>query len=284
MICDRYTSVDASFQGPGDGSIATSTVDVTSYVRDVLAGVADDYGWVVQASNESTSDARINMNSSEDDDPLYLDVTVSDYVIATASGTNLTDDITMKDGWNIGGDYTSCYIGVHGNGSVYRSAIRFDIDSLDLDGWVVTNAVLSIHVQLANDAYSQTTFNLHRLRRHFVEEDFATGGALCTWDNYDATHSWATAGADNTSLDRYAAVDTSFTGPDTDSYVEIEINVTDYVLDVVNGRVDDLGWLIKSANESSTGTLVMFRSSEHADVPTLEIAARPPQGTIVVVR
>ncbi len=89
-----------------------------------------------------------------------------------------------------------------------------------------------------------------------------------TWEDYNSTDAWTTAGGDYTTLTDTQTFDSS----DLDSWVTY--NVTSNVQEFADNKSSNFGWTILDSVEGTTETRRYYRSSEHTTLserPRLEI-------------
>lgn len=216
----------------------------------------------------------------------------------TLSGTSQCDDLTMRSGWVVAGNSTLNYVGMYTNGNPSRTALRFAVaaNTSGLKASQITSATISLNVAIASTSYIAGTYDMYRLRRDFNEDSFTSGVISTTRYSWlDASLGaasdgsqdvlWGTPGADSTTTDRYDTVDATFASSST-SYVLTNIDVTQYVKDVLNGAAD-LGWIIKASVENpATLNSMKFRATEYASggpVMTIEYSAIPEPMTIMLL-
>lgn len=134
-------------------------------------------------------------------------------------------------------------------------------------GVLVDSASLSFYVTEA----TEHAFNLYSLRRNW-------GESTATWNSYNGTNNWTTAGAQDTSSDRYStnlwdAVANTFTST---GEVTIDMNSAgvDVIQDWIDGSVDNYGLTIQGYNQSTTSDYWTVASKENISEykpPTLNI-------------
>jgi RHS repeat-associated protein len=136
-------------------------------------------------------------------------------------------------------------VGVSG-GNVERSLVHFGGLNTDLP---VDAQVLSADLDLPVDSLSgSVTLNAYPLTR-------AYSNSAATWDSYDGTHSWTTAGGDYASTPTVSGV--------VPSSGDFDVNVpTATVQAWVDGGQANDGFLLKASNESSGTNLAGFDPSD----------------------
>lgn len=153
---------------------------------------------------------------------------------------------------------------------IFRSLIYFDLSSIPSDAHIVS-ATLSLWLAEAGNRYAANnrTIQLYRVKREWIEgtriaawsDEPATG---CTWNRYDLTNTWTTAGCDDTTNDREATSIGSHAMLTTDaanSQHDFALSVA-AVQEWVRGAVDNNG-LIAIA-DTETDDAYSFCSSDHA--------------------
>lgn len=152
-------------------------------------------------------------------------------------------------------------------GSARRAIIKFDISSIPASS-VISSATLTL-----NTAIGLTTdqLSLHRITQAWTE-----GGS--TWNTYNGTNNWSTAGGD------YDAVaDATATPSATTAGTDVTFTVTTLIQELVDGTTNN-GFLIKLTSETGNTKGVSFDSSTVAtstDRPKLEITYEPPVPGII---
>lgn len=136
---------------------------------------------------------------------------------------------------------------------VYRGLFKFDMSGIPSSGETVTSATLSLWTvsDLANNA---RTFRVYRVKRNWTH-------AGATWDTYDGTNNWGTAGC-AAATDR----DTTDIGSRSMSATESALTQCDFPLDttaiqeMVSGAVSNYGFIVIADTESDDAYL--FKSAE----------------------
>ena len=188
----------------------------------------------------------------KDPDTTVIDATLRKTSSTTNSGASTTMQLGDPNG---------------GASDTERIAIKFDTSSID-SATTVSSAVLSLYEEFAENGGPGFTIVV-KLRRDWVEGD-GTGGSGVTWDSYDGSSNWTTAGADDTTDDVYTITSTSLTldGTSANGYVSWP-STAQMVTDVqgfIDGSLPNKGWKIYGANEESgaSSTHSRFRSSDFA--------------------
>ncbi len=94
------------------------------------------------------------------------------------------------------------------NGKLNRALLQFDLSSLPA-GATINSATLSLYVKDVKDG--DVTINAHRVTQAWVEGSGADPADGVTWDTYDGTNTWATAGGDYDA----SSLDSTFLAKDT---------------------------------------------------------------------
>ena len=123
----------------------------------------------------------------------------------------------------------------------------------------VTDASLSFYVTTGQTAY---TYNLYNLRRAWIEgtSNDASSTTSVTWNKYDGVNNWGTAGAANTTSDRYAdnlwnAVATDFGGTGHQTFTLNSLGVA-VVQGWITGSLNNYGLTIQNYSGTSTGSWI----------------------------
>jgi hypothetical protein len=152
---------------------------------------------------------------------------------------------------------------------IWRTLLRFDVsifaNATDLASATLTLVNLqTIPVNIAN------TFKIKRLTQPAWQE------ANATWNKYDATHNWTTAGGDVTNV--LAVTATLAHAGDN-----LTADISNLILDAINNRGGWLNLIIQRTAETSAQDNAEFGSSEEstqANRPSLVVDWTPAQGFI----
>jgi hypothetical protein len=160
-----------------------------------------------------------------------------------------------------------------------RILIKFSLAAIPA-GSVINSAVLSLYID-SDLASNARDINVYRLLRAWTE-------AGATWNKYDGTNDWGTAGAGNTSNDREAANIGSTniaSDPATDFEVQITLTASKIQEMLNNGIFTNNGFLLQMSTEDND--YHSFRSSEYAvdttKIPKLVISYTPPEGGVYLI-
>ena len=163
---------------------------------------------------------------------------------------------------------------------LFRSAMVFDLSSIPA-GSTVSTAVLTMTLSAAGSFRSSNNriMRAYRLRRGF------TSGM--TWNKYDGTNLWSTAGASNTTTDR-EATDVGSLTTDTTWLIDTAHNfnlTASAVEDWINGDFTNNGILLQMDTESSDRYHWYNRGAvTEADRPTLVVTYElPPSSPLMTM-
>jgi RHS repeat-associated protein len=158
-------------------------------------------------------------------------------------------------------------IGSEGGGDTDRSLLRFDLSGVLPSDAVVLNADLGLlQVDTSSSSHAQQ-LEVHRLTRAFT--------SAVTWNKYDGTNAWTTAGGDYD-----AAVAATATAPATNGWVDWF--PTRLVQGWVDGSIPNYGVAVKATDET-TGYDSIFFSTEGtitSQQPELDIIWAPRTGRL----
>ncbi len=130
----------------------------------------------------------------------------------------------------------------------------WDVSGID-SGSTVSAASLSFYVT-DSSAYA---FSLYNLRR-------AWGENTATWNTYDGSNAWGTAGAANTSTDRYSTnlwdAGTSAFGASGSVTLDLNAGGVAVVQDWIDGDLPNYGMTIQGYNQASSADYWIVASSE----------------------
>ena len=144
---------------------------------------------------------------------------------------------------------TTLRVGPYGGASqvMYRTAFHFDCSTLN----AANSHVLALYVANVWGTCSAKTYRISRM----TQTGWTEAGA--TWNKYDGTTAWASAGGDYTDT---GAVD--FNGVDSAGQW-IEIDISTLVVDAINNRSNALHILIRDTSETGS-TLMELRSTRYS--------------------
>jgi RHS repeat-associated protein len=202
--------------------------------------------------------------------PVTVDPTIS-YIENTAdtrlhqSGANLDCYVRDGDGANnnlCGG--TQILVGWDGL-TQRRSMLRFDVQNSLPKGIHILDAELGLYL-LDTDNASSATVNLNRITRSGW-----TGGA--TWNKYDGTNAWTTAGGD---FDSTVAASNTV----TDTVGWFKWFPRQLVQGWIDGSIQNNGVVVKEATERSINNRFYFNSSQapFTQLPYLDVVYEPQTG------
>lgn len=157
---------------------------------------------------------------------------ISDNTGATFSGTNDTYLLETSPTVNFGSG-TTIIVKAWTTNDRTHSVIKFTGLSSVPSGGTVTNAKIRLYCQtIANDPFEVPTVNAYALRRDFVE-------AQATWNVYQTSSNWGTAGALDTATDYNNSLLGSVLVDIENAYYEISgTAVNTYVQNILNGTTD----------------------------------------------
>jgi hypothetical protein len=143
------------------------------------------------------------------------------------------------------------------------SLIKFDVSSIPADATVTSSKIIvTCRTGTASD-----TVQLHRVLLPWTE-----GGA--TWNTYDGTNSWGTAGAGSTESDYNDTLLGTLTWTAVDDQIEAGLDIT-VIQSWINGLYSNYGFRISPV----TGNTLTFHSEESATPafrPLLEVSYTTP--------
>lgn len=178
----------------------------------------------------------------------------------TISGTTDITDTLLDQGSptvNSGGD---AVWGVGNIPATYRTLIKFSLANIPA-GSTINSATFSFFEELNTYAINTRTLSCYRVLRAWTE-----GGA--TWNKFDGSTDWGTAGCANTTTDREAAAIGSVSIPSGSAVgTEFQVSLTaSAVEEWLDGVLANNGLLLQVATESQDFN--RFYSSEESGQPT----------------
>ncbi len=191
--------------------------------------------------------------------PIVLDPTLTLQPDATAGLDTWLWSSSPTANW---GTYHELWIGRDASAVLTHALMKFDLSSLD--GTETFSAVTFTLVGATADFTVPTTLSVYRALRTWTE-----GGA--TWNTYDGTNNWGTAGAEHTTSDREATTIGAYAIPSggNPGTLNIALSPTSKAaLDAGNG------WVLRLTETDSSGDRRIFHSSDEATAgsrPTLVI-------------
>lgn len=153
---------------------------------------------------------------------------------------------------------------------IRRGLMKFDLSSIP-SGSTITAVTLRLYDIGLNLATNTRTMRCYRCLRNW-------GETTVTWNKYDGTNAWGTAGADNTTSDREAGDigNISMPGTEVAGYVDITITAS-AIQDWLTGAVTNYGFVVRMDTE--TDDLHRFNGSEAgAFSPELVVTYDLPSG------
>jgi hypothetical protein len=252
------------------GTVATTTV----YVR-------------LYSTTESSFSGNITHTSTG---ATEVDKAVSGVVSNSGTMNLIASEDTYMSSVNTTYNYGSVDLfKVSSQSSTNRGAlIKWDFSGIP-SGATVTSANLTFYVSSS----ASQTYNLYNMRRSWVEGTLTTGATSTTstnWTTYDGANTWGTAGAANTTSDRY---NTNLWGAGTSSFSSTGSKTIDLNTDGIavlqgwiNGSIPNYGMTIQNYSGSTTANDLQISSSENATTanrPTLNITySLSSEPTIIV--
>ena len=147
-------------------------------------------------------------------------------------------------------------------GSVDRSVVKFDLSSLPTDAAILS---AGLDANCATSAHTQD-LEVHRLTRAFTSS--------VTWNKYDGTNAWTSAGGD---FDSSVAATTTASA----SCDQLHWYVTKLVAQWVNGAQTNYGVLLKATNETTGYDTVLQSEEGNSDLgPELDVVWAPRTGRL----
>lgn len=177
------------------------------------------------------------------------------------------------------GNGTLLYAGeTNGAVATSRTLIRFnDLTNLPRRA-VIDSAILWLCIQ--DDASSNArTYEVYRVIRNWVAGD-GSAGSGATWNTYDGTNNWSTAGCGNSTTDYDGSVvlaSASLSASEAlGTMIPFSLNTSE-IQKFVDGTYNNYGFLIKAQTEAND--MYVFYSADHATVtlaPLLEVTYHVP--------
>lgn len=152
-----------------------------------------------------------------------------------------------------------------GGTQVRRSLLKFDLSSIPTNA-VVTSAILTVTDNGFDGATNDRVMSAYRVLRVWTS-------AGVTWNKFDGSSDWGTAGCSNTTSDREAAGIGTVSMPGTEVAQDYNITLTaSKVQEWISGALTNNGIILQMATE--TDDLHRFYSLEYTtagDRPVLTI-------------
>jgi hypothetical protein len=141
--------------------------------------------------------------------------------------------------------------------SLWNGLVGFDFSSLVAMGITsVSSAILRLYIG-ADFATATSTLSVYRMIRTGVTE---TG---CTWNTYNGTNAWGTAGCNNTTTDREAAnIGSVARGTADTGWHEISLN-TAKILEILNGTYTNPLLFLKDGNTIANPSTYYYETHEN---------------------
>lgn len=166
------------------------------------------------------------------------------------------DTVMISDGADTNyGTSGSIHAGeAYGQTSKRRSLIKFDLTSYA--GMVAAGATLRLYDDGTDYCNNARTMKLFRSKRPWTE-------AGCTWNKYNGTTAWTTAGSGSAGNDYDSNVvgSISLPNPPSAGYVEIPLTVS-YINEWLNGTMTNNGFFLMMDTESDD--MHVFNSKDAA--------------------
>ena len=161
------------------------------------------------------------------------------------------------------------------SGAVGRMLLKFDLSSIPSSA-VVSSATLTL-TPVGDYSSNARTLSVYRCLRAWTE-------AGVTWNKYDGTNAWGTAGADNTTSDRESsAIGTLSVGASPTLNTGMDITLTaSKIQEMVSGTFTNNGFVIRVDTENADD--IQWATSDHATAgyrPKLVIEYSLPSGVAV---
>lgn len=159
-----------------------------------------------------------------------------------------------------------------GNTPLSRGLVTFDLSSIP-GGSTITTATLKLYDDGANLSTNTRTMRVYRLLRNWTTS--------ATWNKYDGTNNWGTAGASNTATDRESSDIGSVSMPATEvvGYVDITLTASSIKEMLNGGTFTNNGFLIQMDTELND--MHSFTPGSGANGARLEIVYSEPSGFLV---
>lgn len=158
-------------------------------------------------------------------------------------------------------------------GDTRRALIKFDLSSIPA-GSIITSATFRIYNTGTDLTDNARTMYANRMKRAWTE----TGA---TWNKYDGTNDWATAGGGTNSLDVdfTAFGNVAVTNPPTSGWHEISLTAS-MVQDWFDGTFTNNGLMLSMGTELND--LQRFHSRNEANPEQLVLVYRVPIHTNII--
>lgn len=252
---DLSDGLDA--RASGDGGV--DIVDGDGHVRfSIPAPFAVDRGGAQISSGDAISLRPVHtgdgLRLELSIDPRWLHSAERRFPVTIDPGVRITDngDCYMVNGTSANTNFCqlpTLKVGFDGT-KIYRSVLRYDVQSAIPSGSTVQGAHLQLHLNATNNS-TQTPIGAYRLTHSWVE---GTGGV--TWNKYDGVNAWTAAGGDFNSSAEYICTDPVQAIGSWDGW-----GLSDLTQKWLDGALANNGVLLKATNEA-TNNVVTFDSTE----------------------
>lgn len=164
------------------------------------------------------------------------------YIISDNPTTNYGTNTSMNIGFDTGG------------GGAGRALIKFDLSSIPATA-TITSAILTL-TPVTDNSSNARTLSVYRCLRAWTE-------AGATWNKYDGTNNWGTAGAENTTSDREStAIGTLSVSASETLNVGKDITLdASKMQEFITGALANNGFVLRVNTESNDG--YNWASSDH---------------------
>jgi predicted ribosomally synthesized peptide with SipW-like signal peptide len=175
------------------------------------------------------------------------------YINSGSANTNYGANVNLIDGRS---------------GSTYQKAlIKFTLSSIPSTA-VITSATLQLYATA--DGNANDVVNMYRLRRAWIEGNNSTNSGV-TWNTYNGSSPWGTAGAANISSDFINTIIATATIPSdgmNNWYSWTSPLLKDEVQAFVSGTTTNNGWILYPTSPGG-GQTTSFSSKQGSFVPKL---------------
>ncbi len=241
----------------GDGSISTTAV-----MADAILNGSSNNGWfgfsvssAGDMDNDNVDDVIIGAPGADKAYIYYGGDTIGTSKILTIQpendGTEACDNVLVSGSPNANcGTLTDLYVGYYNENTwkIQRSILKFDISGVPT-GTRVIDASLQLYKYHCSD--NTIDIDAHRITQNWTESS-------STWNTYDGTNPWSSAGGDYDST----VIDT--TTVDTTTGVWDAWNITTLARDWNEGIYSNYGVLLKSVDEEAPSNDKWYRSSDYS--------------------
>ncbi|MBD3319217.1 DNRLRE domain-containing protein [Candidatus Woesearchaeota archaeon] len=241
---------------PSELSFAKLTVTFTAQGEQLFKCV--DFNFTSQLCNDDGAYEKIaNLTPSQN-------YTIAVNATDPAFGENFVGSADTRDAWFRGGNVnqnrgtvSNLRVGRTTGVNNIRTAIAFNLSSIP-DVAIVNNALLELYFYNipASDSTAAQNMAVHRIQQSPPRDWQET---LVTWNTYDGTNSWTSAGGD---FNATATDVVSISSADLNSF--IAWNVTTDVQAFVQNSSLNFGWILKDNTESTNSIRRDFYSKEYS--------------------